>query len=62
VTLLASAGGLVSETGGVLSNLATVLREFGIPAVVGLSDATICMRTGECLELDGARGVVVIKR
>jgi len=38
--LFPSLAGLVTETGGILSHAAIVAREYGIPTVVGVEDAT----------------------
>jgi phosphohistidine swiveling domain-containing protein len=56
--LFLTAGGLVMEMGGANSHGAVVAREYGIPAVVGLPDATSRITTGQQLTVDGARGVV----
>ncbi len=58
VPLFARARGLVMETGGVLSHGAIVAREFGLPAVAGLPDATRRFRTGQRLRIDGGSGTV----
>ena len=60
VPLFAEAAGLVMETGGVLSHGAIVAREFGLPAVAGLPDATRRLRTGQRLRVDGGRGTVAV--
>jgi phosphohistidine swiveling domain-containing protein len=60
VPLFAGACGLVMETGGVLSHGAIVAREFGLPAVAGLPDATRWLRTGQRLRVDGGRGTVSV--
>ena len=39
-SLLPGLGGLVAETGSVLSHLAILAREYGVPTVVGLAGAT----------------------
>src|SRR5205085_1026753 len=52
------AAGLVMETGGVLSHGAIVAREFGLPAVAGISDAVRRLRTGQRVRVDGGRGTV----
>src|SRR5262245_8487788 len=41
---------VVAEEGGLLQHTATLAREFGIPAVVGLPEATTIFHTGERLE------------
>ena len=56
--LFMTAGALVMEMGGVISHGAVVAREYGIPAVVGVSDATTRLRTGETVTVDGSAGTV----
>ena len=53
-----SIGALVTDVGGVLSHPAIIAREFGIPAVVGTSDATTTLRSGQRVTVDGTRGMV----
>jgi pyruvate,water dikinase len=53
-------GGLVTNTGGVLSHAAVVAREFGIPAVVGVKDATTTISDGRKVRIDGASGEVFL--
>ena len=57
--LFLTAGGLVMEMGGPNSHGAVVAREYGIPAVVGVADATSVLRTGQEVTVDGAAGTVV---
>ncbi|MCI0344469.1 MAG: hypothetical protein L0221_03350 [Chloroflexi bacterium] len=52
------AGGLVTNTGGVLSHAAVVAREFALPAVVGVADATRTIVDGTLIEIDGTLGTV----
>ncbi len=54
------ARGLVVERGGMLSHGAIIARELGIPAVVGVRDATRRIASGSRLSIDGDRGVVDI--
>ena len=56
--LFLTAGGLVMEMGGPNSHGAVVAREYGIPAVVGVPDATARIATGDNLTVDGAAGTV----
>ena len=56
--LFLTAGGLVMEMGGAMSHGAVVAREYGLPAVVGVPDATTRIRTGETITVDGAAGTV----
>ena len=52
--------GVITETGGILSHAAVISREFGIPAVLGVVDATRHIRDGDQLAIDGASGTVEI--
>jgi pyruvate,water dikinase len=56
--LFLTAGGLVMEMGGMMSHGAVVAREYGIPAVVGVADATERIATGDVITVDGSSGVV----
>jgi phosphohistidine swiveling domain-containing protein len=51
---------VVTDIGGSLSHAAIVARELGIPAVVGCGDATIRLRSGDRVRVDGGRGTVEI--
>ncbi|MET3173028.1 UNVERIFIED_ORG: phosphohistidine swiveling domain-containing protein [Arthrobacter sp. UYCu721] len=57
--LFLTAGGLVMEMGGPNSHGAVVAREYGIPAVVGVPDATLRLSTGQEITVDGGAGTVV---
>ncbi|MET9244028.1 PEP/pyruvate-binding domain-containing protein [Nonomuraea sp. NPDC003709] len=56
--LLRIAAGVVTETGGVLSHAAIVARELGIPAVLGVPDATGRLHDGTVITIDGSTGAV----
>jgi len=56
--LFASAGALVTDTGGILSHAAIVAREYGLPAVVGCDVATSAIRDGARIAVDGDAGEV----
>ncbi|CAN5295324.1 hypothetical protein BH18ACT14_BH18ACT14_01200 [soil metagenome] len=60
VVLFTKISGLVTDAGGTVSHPAVVAREFGIPAVVGTSNATERIKTGDRVRLNGATGVVEI--
>ncbi len=49
---------VVSETGGLLDHSATLVREYDVPAVFGVSGATERLWTGQEIHVDGTRGVV----
>lgn len=53
-------GGLVAETGSILSHLAILAREFGVPTVVGLPDAMRRFPHGTVVLVDGTAGEVDI--
>ncbi len=55
------AGGLVMEMGGANSHGAVVAREYGIPAVVGVPDATLQITTGQTITVDGSGGTVTVR-
>lgn len=59
--LFLTAGGLVMEMGGANSHGAVVAREYGIPAVVGVPDATVRIVTGQKITLHGATGLVELR-
>ena len=56
--LFATAAGLVTESGTLLSHAAVVAREYGLPAVVALTRATDLIPDGALVEVDGSAGVV----
>jgi len=58
--LFLSCKAVVTEIGGFLSHGATVAREYGIPAVVNVKEATTRIQTGDLIQVDGARGEVII--
>jgi phosphohistidine swiveling domain-containing protein len=60
VVLFTKIAGLVTDTGGTTSHPAVLAREFGIPAVVGTSEATRRISTGDRIRVDGTAGVVEI--
>jgi rifampicin phosphotransferase len=51
-------GGLITETGGVLSHGAVVSREYGVPAVTNISNACRIFQTGQIVTINGATGSV----
>ncbi len=58
--LFINAGAVVLEVGGALTHGAVVAREYGIPAVVGVRNATSELRTGQRIRVDGNRGIVEV--
>ncbi|MGV8967232.1 MAG: PEP/pyruvate-binding domain-containing protein [Cellulomonas sp.] len=60
--LLRIAGGVVTETGGVLSHAAIVAREQRIPAVLGIPNVTTTLPDGTTVTIDGTAGTVTTTR
>jgi phosphoenolpyruvate synthase/pyruvate phosphate dikinase len=60
--LFGAIGGLVTDTGGILSHAAVVAREYGVPTVVGAEVATRLIPDGAWVSVDGETGVVRILR
>jgi phosphohistidine swiveling domain-containing protein len=60
VVLFTKIIGLVTDTGGTTSHPAVLAREFGIPAVVGTSEATHRIASGDRIRVDGTSGKVDI--
>ncbi len=58
--LFAVAGGVVTDSGGVLSHSAICAREFAIPAVVGTQVGTQRIPDGAMVTVDGEKGTVRI--
>ncbi len=58
--ILARAGGLISEVGGRLSHGAIVAREYNIPAVMDVENATKIFQNGQRVRLNGQTGIVEI--
>ena len=58
--LFYSAKALVTEVGGMMTHGSVVAREYGIPAVVSVRDATRKLRDGQYVRVDGTGGYVEI--
>jgi pyruvate,water dikinase len=59
--LFLAAGGLVMEVGGMMTHGAIVAREYGIPAVVGVHQATTILQTGQRIQVNGSTGEIHLK-
>jgi pyruvate,water dikinase len=55
------ASGIVERRGGMLIHGAIIAREYGIPCVTGIPDATHYIRTGNWVTVDGFLGIVTIR-
>lgn len=58
--LLVRAGGLIADAGGRLSHGAILAREYGIPAVMDVKNATWVLQDGQKVNIDGSSGIVEI--
>jgi pyruvate,water dikinase len=58
--LFLTASGLVMEVGGMMTHGSVVAREFGIPAVVGVHQATERIKTGQRLRVNGSTGEITL--
>jgi pyruvate,water dikinase len=54
------AAAVVTDIGSLASHAAIVAREYGIPSVVAVSNATKILRDGQLVEVDGSRGIVTL--
>lgn len=58
--LFLSVRGLVTEVGGLMSHGSTIAREYGLPAVVSVINATKLISDGQRIRVNGSRGYVEI--
>jgi len=58
--LFVSIKGLVTEVGGLMTHGAVIAREYGIPAVVGVENATKLIKNGQRIRVHGTEGYVEI--
>ncbi len=56
--LFVAIAGLVTEVGGLMTHGAVIAREYGLPAVVGLANATRLIRDGQRIRVHGTEGWV----
>lgn len=56
--LFVSIKGLVTEVGGLMTHGAVIAREYGLPAVVGVENATLRIQEGQRIRVDGSTGYV----
>lgn len=58
--LFLTVAGLVTEAGGQMSHGAVIAREYGLPAVVAVKDATKRIEDGQIIRVNGTSGVITI--
>ena len=62
VFYLASAKGVISQKGSILSHTAIISREIGIPSIVGVANVMAKINTGDTVRMDGSSGRIEIIR
>ena len=58
--LFVAVSGLVTEVGGLMTHGSVVAREYGLPAVVGVENATRLIRDGQRIRLNGTDGYIEV--
>ncbi|AET67230.1 phosphoenolpyruvate synthase/pyruvate phosphate dikinase [Desulfosporosinus orientis DSM 765] len=58
--LFVSIKGLVTEVGGLMTHGAVIAREYGLPAVIGVGNATKLIKDGQRIRVNGTEGFVEI--
>jgi phosphoenolpyruvate synthase/pyruvate phosphate dikinase len=58
--LFISIKGLITEVGGLMTHGAVIAREYGLPAVVGVENATKLIRDGQRIRVNGTDGYVEV--
>ncbi|KAA6451961.1 phosphoenolpyruvate synthase [Bacillus swezeyi] len=58
--LFVSIKGLVTEVGGLMTHGAVIAREYGLPAVVGVENATQLIKNGQRIRVHGTEGYIEI--
>jgi pyruvate,water dikinase len=58
--LFVSIKGLVTEVGGLMTHGAVIAREYGLPAIVGVQDATKLIKDGQRIRVHGTEGYVEV--
>lgn len=63
VFLIATAKGIISEKGSILSHTAIISRELNIPSIVGVEKATTIIKTGDYIKMNAKTGKIeILKR
>jgi rifampicin phosphotransferase len=58
--LFVSIKGLVTEVGGLMTHGAVIAREYGLPAVVSVENATELIKDGQMIRINGTEGYIEI--
>jgi len=60
VVILKKVAAIVAEEGGITAHVSVISREFNIPAIVGVANATIQLKDNDKVEVDADHGIVKI--
>ncbi len=58
--VFAHVAAVVTDIGGMMSHAAIVCREYGLPAVTGTGSATVAIKSGQRVRVDGSAGTVTV--
>ncbi|MDV4151335.1 phosphoenolpyruvate synthase [Clostridium sp. AL.422] len=58
--LFVSIKGLITEVGGLMTHGAVIAREYGLPAVIGVENATKLIKDGQQIRVNGTEGYVEV--
>lgn len=58
--MFVSIKGLVTEVGGLMTHGAVIAREYGLPAVVGVENATKRIKDGQRIRIHGTEGYIEV--
>jgi len=56
--LISKARGIITDLGGITSHAAVISREFNVPCIVGVNEATTKIRDGQIICIDGEKGEI----
>ena len=56
------AAGIVERRGGMLIHGAIIAREYGVPCITGVTEATSMINSGELITVDGYLGICTVQR
>lgn len=62
IPVIRKVGAIVAEEGGLTAHVSVVSREFGVPCVVGVKNATTLLKDGDEVDVDANRGIVKITK
>jgi len=58
VTVMQKVSAILTETGGVANHMATIAREYQVPAITGVSRALESLKPGQLVTVDAAKGMI----